>query len=86
MIVSAATLDDLARRIGRILESTPAQDIEKNVKALLQGSLQRLDLVAREEFEVQAQVLLRSREKLEALEQRVAELEARLAGGARTSR
>jgi BMFP domain-containing protein YqiC len=86
MILNAATLDDLARRIGRILESSPAHDIEKNVKALLQGGLQRLDLVAREEFEVQTQVLLRSREKLEALEQRVAELEARLSGGAGASR
>jgi hypothetical protein len=75
------TLDDLARKIGRIIESSPARDIEKNVKALLQSGLQRLDWVPREEFEIQAQVLLRSREKLDALEARVAELEARVAGG-----
>jgi BMFP domain-containing protein YqiC len=74
------TLDDLARKIGRIIESSPARDIEKNIKALLQSGLQRLDWVPREEFEIQAQVLLRSREKLEALEARVAELEARVAG------
>jgi BMFP domain-containing protein YqiC len=79
MMFNAATLDELARKIGRALESSPARDIEKNVKAVLQSGLQRLELVPREEFEVQAQVLLRSREKLEALEKRVAELEARIA-------
>jgi BMFP domain-containing protein YqiC len=74
-------LDDLARMIGRVIESSPVRDIEKNIKALLQSGLQRLDLVPREEFEIQAEVLLRSREKLEALETRVAELEARMADG-----
>jgi BMFP domain-containing protein YqiC len=73
------SLDDLARMIGRVIESSPVRDIEKNIKALLQSGLQRLDLVPREEFEIQAEVLLRSREKLEALETRVAELEARVA-------
>jgi ubiquinone biosynthesis accessory factor UbiK len=76
------TLDDLARRMGRVIESSPARDIEKNIKALLQNGLQRLDWVAREEFEIQAQVLRRSREKLDALEARVVDLEARLAGRA----
>ena len=79
-MVKVETLDDLARRIGRLIESSPARDIENNVKALLQSGLQRLDLVPREEFDLQAQVLLRSREKLEALEARVAELEARIGG------
>ncbi len=78
-MLNMAALDDLARRIGRLIESSPARDLERNVKALLQGALQRLDLVPREEFDLQAQVLLRSREKLEALEVRVAELEARIA-------
>ncbi len=79
-MVKVETLDDLARRIGRLIESSPARDIENNVKALLQSGLRRLDLVPREEFDLQAQVLLRSREKLEALEARVAELEARIGG------
>jgi hypothetical protein len=82
-MLNTATLDELARKIGRAIEASPAKDIEKNVKALLQSSLQRLDLVPREQFEIQAQVLLRTREKLEALEARVAELEAR---GAREPR
>ncbi|OUR71591.1 hypothetical protein A9Q78_09335 [Methylophaga sp. 41_12_T18] len=51
------------------------QDIEKNVRAALSATFAKLDLVTREEFDVQTQVLLRTREKLEALEQRVAELE-----------
>ena len=75
-MLNSANLDELAKRISRTIEASPAKDIEKNIKALLQASLQRLDLVPREEFELQEQVLLRTREKLEALEARVAELEA----------
>lgn len=83
MIFSSARLDDLARTIGRAIAASPAKDVEKNVRALLRSGLQRMELVPREEFEIQAQVLLRSREKLEALETRVAELEARIAAGTR---
>jgi hypothetical protein len=71
------TLEDLAARIGKAIEASPAADIEKNVKAMLQGGLARLDLVTREEFDTQAKVLAKTREKLERLEARVAELEAR---------
>ena len=74
---NSKTLDDLAARIGKAIEDSPAKDIEKNVKALLQGGLARLDVVTRAEFEIQAGVLLKTREKLERLEARVAELEAR---------
>jgi BMFP domain-containing protein YqiC len=76
---NSKTLDDLAARIGKAIEDSPAKDIEKNVKALLQGGLARLDVVTRAEFETQAAVLLKTREKLERLEARVAELEARFA-------
>ena len=71
------TLDEIAAKIGKALENSPAKDIEKNVKAMLSSSLARLDVVPRAEFDVQAQVLLKTREKLEALEKRLAELEAR---------
>ena len=71
------TLEELAARIGKAVQASPAADIEKNVKAMLQGGLARLDLVTREEFDTQARVLARTREKLEQLEARVAELEAR---------
>ncbi len=70
-------LDDLAARIGQAAEASPAKDIEKNVKALLQGGLTRLDLVSRQDFDTQAQVLAKTREKLERLETRLAELETR---------
>jgi len=71
-------IDDLARQIS---SSIPAgvkglqQDVEKNLHSLLQGAFARLDLVTREEFDVQSKVLLRTREKLEALEKLVADLE-----------
>ena len=70
-------LDELAARIGKAVEASPAKDIEKNVKALLQGGLARLDVVTRAEFDTQAQVLAKTREKLEQLEAQVAELETR---------
>lgn len=71
-------LDDLAARIGAALENSPAKDVEKNVKAMLGAGLARLDLVPRAEFDVQAAVLLKTREKIDVLEQRLAALEARL--------
>ncbi len=71
------SLDELAARIGKAVEGSPIKDMEKNVKGLLQSGLLRLDLVTRQEFDTQAQVLLKTREKLERLEVRVAELEAR---------
>ena len=76
-MLNAKTFDEIAARIGKIIESSPAKDIEKNVKTMLASSLTRLDLVPRAEFEVQAQVLLKTRAKLEALEKRLAELKER---------
>jgi ubiquinone biosynthesis accessory factor UbiK len=75
-MLNSKTLDELAARIGRAFEASPAKDIEKNIKALLQGGLTRLDLVTRQEFDIQAEVLRKTREKVEQLEARVAELEA----------
>ena len=80
MLNISQTVDELAARIGQALQASPAKDIEKNVKAMLSSSLARLDLVTREEFDVQREVLARTREKVEVLEARVAELEARSAG------
>ena len=73
---------DLQGKINQALESGPAKDIERNVKAAMTSGFAKLDLVTREEFEIQSQVLAKTRSKLEALELRVIELEARLAGGA----
>ncbi len=70
--------DNMQSRINQALEKTPAKDIEKNVKAMMSQGFSKLDLVTREEFDIQAQVLAKTRDKLEALEVRVAELEAKL--------
>jgi ubiquinone biosynthesis accessory factor UbiK len=78
-MTSAKIIEDIGARISEAIASSPARDVDKNVRALLNGALGRLDLVTREEFNVQAEVLLRTREKLEAMALRVAELEARLA-------
>jgi BMFP domain-containing protein YqiC len=76
-MLNSKTFDEIAARIGKAIENSPAKDIEKNVKTMLASSLARLDVVPRAEFEVQAQVLLKTREKLQALERRLAELEER---------
>ena len=71
-------IDDLARRLaGSVPESVMAlrRDLEQNFKGVLQSQLAQFDLVTREEFDVQATVLKRTREKLAALEARLAELE-----------
>lgn len=72
-------IDEITARLGELFAASPAQDIERNVRALVASGLERLDLATREEFEIQAKVLARTREKLAALEARVAELEQRLA-------
>ena len=70
--------NDIQSKINKVIENSPAKDIEKNVKSMMTQGFSKLDLVTREEFDVQTQVLAKTRSKLEALEQRVAELEARL--------
>jgi ubiquinone biosynthesis accessory factor UbiK len=83
-MLNSKAFDELAAKIGQAIEMSPAEDIAKNIKAMLSSGLARLDLVPRAEFDVQAQVLLKTREKLEALEKRLAELENRFpADGAR---
>jgi BMFP domain-containing protein YqiC len=71
-------IDDIAERIKSMREQGPAADFEKNVRALLASMFTRLDLVTREEYDVQREVLLRTREKLAQLEAKVAELERAL--------
>ena len=70
--------EEIQRRIAELAATSPAKDLERNVKAMLSSTFNKLDLVSREEFDVQAKVLARTRERLEALEKRVAEMEARL--------
>ena len=69
--------EEISTRLGAIVAASPVTDIEKNARALLTGFFEKLDLVSREEFDIQSQVLRRTREKLKALEERVAKLENR---------
>lgn len=68
-------LEDFGSKMSALLANSPAKDIEKNAKAMVCGLFDKLDLVTREEFDIQAQLLARTREKLQALEARVAALE-----------
>ena len=77
---SQAFLNDLQTRLVALLRASPAADVERNVKAMLAQAFQRLDLVTREEFDLQRELLTRARARLEQLESRVAELEQRTAG------
>lgn len=70
-------LSELSARLAELAAANPAKDLEKNFRGLLASAFTRLELVSREEYDVQVQVLARAREKLAALEARVAELEAR---------
>lgn len=70
-----AFLNDLVNKLGDVLKQSPAKDIEQNLKAGVTSMLSKLDMVSREEFDVQAEVLARTREKLAQLEARLAELE-----------
>ena len=75
---TARILEDLSANISEFLAASPAKDVEKNLRALLSAAFAKLDLATREELDIQAKVLARTREKLSALESRVAELEASL--------
>src|SRR5690348_8576400 len=80
-------LEDLSARISEFLAASPAKDLEKNLRALLGATFARLNLATREELEIQAKVLARTREKLAELERRVAEFrseERRVGKGCRS--
>lgn len=73
-------LEEFSAKMSALLANSPARDIEKNAKAVLSGVFSKLDLVTREEFDIQSQVLARTREKLKALEARVDALEKTRSG------
>ena len=68
-------IEELSTKLRETLAKSPAGDLEKNIHALLQSTFTKLALVSREEFDVQTEVLRRTREKLEALEKKISELE-----------
>lgn len=78
-MIDAKLIDDLAKKVAASVPSGLQflqDDLQKNFRAVLEAGLNHLDLVTKEEFEIQRAVLLRTREKLEALESRVGQLEA----------
>lgn len=80
-MIDPKKIEEMARQVHEALPKSVrefGEDIEKKIRLTIQGQLSKLDVVNREEFDVQTQVLLRSREKLAQLEKRVADLEARL--------
>jgi ubiquinone biosynthesis accessory factor UbiK len=74
-VVNEKLVDEISARIREVMARTPSADIERNLRAMLSSLFARLDLVTRGEFDVQSAVLARTREKLSALEARLAELE-----------
>ncbi len=68
--------EEINARLSALIAASPAKDIEKNVKAMLAGLFEKMDLVTREEFEIQARLLARAQERQAALEARLAALEA----------
>ena len=76
-MIDPKVFEEFSARLSSHIAASPVADIEKNARALLSSFFAKLDLVSREEFDIQAQVLQRTREKLKALEERVARLESR---------
>ena len=74
--MNAKFIEDLNARVASFLQQTPAAEVGQSLKTLLSSSFAKLDLVTREEFDIQARVLARTREKLTFLENRIAALEA----------
>jgi BMFP domain-containing protein YqiC len=75
-MIDKTLFEELSKRIGEALRNSPAQDIERNLRALLAAWFDRLDLVLREDFEVQKKLLERAQAKLAELERRIGELES----------
>ena len=68
-------INDISIKINEIIKSSPLADVEKNINALIRGAFTKMELVSREEFDVQTEVLRLTREKLDILEEKLAELE-----------
>ena len=70
--------EEVSAKVSETIANSPAKDVEKNVKAMLGSAFNRMDLVTREEFDIQQQVLIKTRTKLAELEERLKQLEAQL--------
>ncbi len=77
-MINSEAINEISSKIKEILENSPLSDADKNIHALIQGMLTKMELVSREEFDVQSEVLRNTREKLAQLEAKLAELESHL--------
>ena len=77
-MINKQFIEDLSLKIRELVKDSPATDMEKNFRALLQGVFTKLELVSREEFDIQADVLRNTREKLDLLQARLTKLESML--------
>ena len=76
-MIDRQLINELGRKVSQSLRDSPAADVEKNLRVLLSGFFDRLELVPREDFDVQRKLLERAQARLLALEARVADLETR---------
>jgi ubiquinone biosynthesis accessory factor UbiK len=77
-MINPEAINEISSKIKEILKNSPLSDADRNIHALIQGMLTKMELVSREEFEVQSEVLRNTREKLAQLEAKLAELESHL--------
>jgi BMFP domain-containing protein YqiC len=76
-MLSQKLFDEISNKISETIAASPAKDLEKNVKAMMAATFSRMDLVTREEFDIQQEVLAQTRAQLSVLESRLTQLEAR---------
>ena len=75
---SQKLFDEISNKISETIATSPAKDLEKNIKAMMAATFSRMDLVTREEFDIQQEVLAQTRAQLTAMESRLAQLEVQL--------
>ena len=75
---NSQVITDISNKIKELVKNSPIEDMDKNIHALIQGAFTKMELISREEFDVQAEVLRSTREKLTQLEAKLAELEEKL--------
>ncbi len=77
-MINTTQIDELTLKIKALLKKSPTQDLEKNINALIRGALSKFELVSREEYDIQVEVLAKTQQKLAELEEKLAELESSL--------